>query len=60
MYSLSKIYPSVKDFDTDKLRCWLELNLSTVKQNVKNIQSLISDKMELMTVVKAIVMDSVQ
>ena len=60
MYSLSKIYPSVKDFDTDKLCCWLELNLSTVKQNVKNIQSLISDKMELMTVVKAIVMDSVQ
>ena len=53
MYSLSKIYLSIKDFDTDKLRCWLELNLSTVKQNVKKIQSLISDKMELMTVVKA-------
>ena len=53
MFSLSKIYPSIKDVDTSKLRCWLELNLSAVKQNVKIIQSLISDKMELMAVVKA-------
>ena len=53
MFSLSKIYPSIKDLDTDKLRCWLEMNLSTVKNNVENIRSIISDKMELMTVVKA-------
>ena len=52
--SLSKmIYSSLEELDTDQLRCWLEVNLSYLKQNVDNIRSIISDKQDIISVVKA-------
>ena len=53
MFALSKIYSSKEELETNNLRCWLELNLTTIKNNVEKIRSIISDKIELMCVLKA-------
>ena len=53
MSTLAKVYPSKEVIDTDKLRCWLEVNLSYLKNNIEVIRSVISDKMDIICVVKA-------
>ena len=53
MSTLSKVYPSKEAIETDKLRCWLEVNLSNLKNNIEVIRSNISDKMDIICVVKA-------
>lgn len=53
MLTLSKVYSSRKELDTDRLRCWLEINLSNLKNNIESIRSIISDKMDIISVVKA-------
>ena len=53
MSTSSKIYASRKDIETDKLRCWLELNLSNLKNNIQSIRNIISDKVDMICVVKA-------
>ena len=53
MSTLAKVYPSKEAIDTDKLRCWLEVNLSYLKNNIEVIRSVISDKMDIICVVKA-------
>ena len=46
MSTSSKIYNSKEDIDTDKLRCWLEINLSYLKNNIESIRNIISDKLD--------------
>ena len=53
MSTLSKIYSSTKEINTDSLRCWLEVNLSNLKNNIESIRSIITDKMDIICVVKA-------
>ena len=53
MSASSKIFASRKDIETDKLRCWLELNLSNLKNNIQSIRNIISDKVDIICVVKA-------
>ena len=53
MSTLAKVYPSKEAIETDKLRCWLEVNLSYLKNNIDVIRSVISDKMDIICVVKA-------
>ena len=49
----SKFYPSKEHLNTDSLRCWLEINLSHLKNNIEQIRSLISKDMDIICVVKA-------
>jgi serine/alanine racemase len=49
----SKIYSSRDEIETDKLRCWLEINLSYLKNNIESIKSIISDDLDIIAVVKA-------
>ena len=49
----SKIYSSRDEIETDKLRCWLEINLSYLKNNIQSIKSIISDDLDIIAVVKA-------
>ena len=49
----SKIYSSKDEIETDKLRCWLEINLSYLKNNIESIKSIISDDLDIIAVVKA-------
>ena len=49
----SKIYNSRKEIETDKLRCWLEINLSNLKNNIESIRNIISNKLDIISVVKA-------
>ena len=49
----SKIYSSKEEIDTDKLRCWLEINLSNLKNNIESIKNIISDDLDIISVVKA-------
>ena len=58
MATLSKVYLSKEAIETDKLRCWLEVNLSNLKNNIEVIRSNINDKMDIICVVKANHMDS--
>ena len=53
MSNLSKVYPSQEAIETDKLRCWLEVNLSYLKNNIDNIRAAITDKMDIIAVLKA-------
>lgn len=53
MFDSSKIYSSKEEIDTDKLRCWLEINLSNLKNNIESIKNIISDDLDIISVVKA-------
>ena len=53
MSTSSKIYASKDEIETDKLRCWLEINLSNSKNNIESIKSIISDNLDIIAVVKA-------
>lgn len=53
MSEVSKIYSSRDEIDTRYLRCWLEINLSKLKSNIESIRSIISDKLDIICVVKA-------
>ena len=53
MSSSSKIYTSKEELNTQRLRCWLEINLSNLKNNIESIRSIISADMDIICVVKA-------
>ena len=53
MSIISKFYSSKDEIETDKLRCWLDINLSNLKNNIESIKSIISDKLDIIAVVKA-------
>jgi len=53
MSSLSKVYSSKEELNTERLRCWLEINLSNLKNNIESIHSIISEDMDIISVVKA-------
>ena len=53
MSSLSKVYSSKEELNTQRLRCWLEINLSNLKNNIESIRSIISADMDIICVVKA-------
>ena len=53
MSATTKIYSSKDQIETDKLRCWLEINLSYLKNNIESIRSIISDQLDICCVVKA-------
>ena len=53
MSSLSKVYSSKEELNTERLRCWLEINLSNLKNNIDSIRSIISEDMDIICVVKA-------
>ena len=53
MSELLKIYSSREEIDTDEYACWLEINLSNLKNNIESIKSIISDKLDIICVVKA-------
>ena len=53
MSSLSKVYSSKEELNTERLRCWLEINLSNLKNNIESIRSIISENMDIISVVKA-------
>ena len=50
---IPKIYSSKNEIDTKILRCWMEINLSNLKNNIESIRSIISGKMDIICVVKA-------
>ena len=49
----SKFYSSKDEIETEKLRCWLEINLSYLKNNIESIRNIISDNLDIICVVKA-------
>ena len=49
----SKFYSSKDEIETEKLRCWLEINLSNLKNNIESIRNIISDNLDIICVVKA-------
>ena len=53
MSTLSKIYSKKEELKTNRLRCWLEVNLSNLKNNIESIRSIISEEMDIISVVKA-------
>ena len=53
MSEISKIYSSREEIDTEEYACWLEINLSNLKNNIESIRSIISDKLDIICVVKA-------
>ena len=53
MSTLSKIYSKKEELKTNRLRCWLEVNLSNLKNNIESIRSIISEEMDIICVVKA-------
>jgi serine/alanine racemase len=53
MSTLSKVYSSKEELNTERLRCWLEINLSNLKNNIESIRSIISEDMDIISVVKA-------
>ena len=53
MYTLSKIYSKKEELKTNRIRCWLEENLSNLKNNIESIRSIISEEMDIISVVKA-------
>ena len=53
MSSSSKVYSSKEELNTQSLRCWLEIKLSNLKNNIESIRSIISADMDIICVVKA-------
>ena len=53
MSTISKIYSNKDDIDIGKLRCWLEINLSHLKNNIESIRKIITNKLDICCVVKA-------
>ena len=53
MSTLSKVYSSKEEINTDILRCWLEINLSNLKNNIQSFRNIITDKMDIICVTKA-------
>ena len=53
MSLLSKYYSSKDQIETEGLRCWLEINLSNLKNNIESIRNIISDNLDIICVVKA-------
>ena len=53
MSLLSKFYSSKDQIETEALRCWLEINLSNLKNNIESIRNIISDNLDIICVVKA-------
>ncbi len=53
MSNILKVYSSKEEINTNGLRCWLEVNLSNLKNNIESIRSIIDDKMDIICVVKA-------
>ena len=53
MSTLSKIYTKKEELKTNRLRCWLEVNLSNLKNNIESIRSILSEEMDIISVVKA-------
>ena len=53
MSSSSKVFSSKEELNTQLLRCWLEINLSNLKNNIESIRSIISADMDIICVVKA-------
>ena len=53
MSTLSKVYSSREEINTDILRCWLEINLSNLKNNIQSFRNIITDKMDIICVTKA-------
>jgi serine/alanine racemase len=53
MSTLSKIYSKKEELKTNRLRCWLEVTLSNLKNNIESIRSIISEEMDIISVVKA-------
>ena len=53
MSTLTKVYSSKGEIPTDSLRCWLEINLSNLKNNIDTIRSVITDKKDIIAVLKA-------
>jgi serine/alanine racemase len=53
MSTLSKIFSKKEELKTNRLRCWLEVNLSNLKNNIESIRSIISEEMDIISVVKA-------
>ena len=53
MSSKNKIYSSKDEINTEKLRCWLEINLSYLKNNIESIRNIISENTDIISVVKA-------
>ena len=53
MSSSSKVNSSKEELNTQRLRCWLEINLSNLKNNIESIRSIISADMDIICVVKA-------
>ena len=49
----TKIYSSKDEIETEKLRCWLEINLSNLKNNIETIRSILPENTDIMAVVKA-------
>lgn len=47
------IIKSSNEIKTDKLRCWLEINLSFLKNNIEKIKSNISKNSDIIAVLKA-------
>ena len=48
-----KFYSSKDEIETEKLRCWLEINLSNLKNNIESIRNIISDNLDIICVIKA-------
>ena len=42
-----------EEIETEKLRCWLEINLSNLKNNIESIRNIITDNTDIISVVKA-------
>ena len=53
MSIVAKVYSAKEELNTDRLRCWLELKLSNLKNNIESIRSIISEDMDIISVVKA-------
>ena len=53
MATLEKVYSSKEEINTDILRCWLEINLSNLKNNIQSFRNIITDKMDIICVTKA-------
>ena len=53
MATNSKIYMNKDSIDTGKLRCWLEINLSHLKNNIESIRKIITNRLDICCVMKA-------
>jgi serine/alanine racemase len=53
MSSQDKIYSSKGEINTDELRCWMELNVTNLKNNIQSIRNIISENADIIAIVKA-------